>query len=67
MVANFSTVFLLAFVGEGVQITNGCVIGSGTRLTECEDKMADHSVYYGDPLRHRIAAEKPAVLVTIFS
>jgi len=58
------------FVGENVIIPNGCVFGAGTFVGIPEkdqielDKeglpVPENSVFFGEPLKHRIAGEKPA-------
>ncbi|CAG7819842.1 unnamed protein product [Allacma fusca] len=46
-------------VGENVIVSNGCVFGAGTRVTQ-PTSVVDNSVFSGDPLKHRIAGERPA-------
>jgi len=62
-------------VGEDLTVPSGCVFGAGTRVgnentnsegkgdenEEAGTKLQDNSVFFGQPLRLRIAGEKPPV------
>lgn len=47
-------------VGDQVSVGNGCVFGAGTQVTPSQT-VADNSVFYGEPLKHRLAGERPSV------
>jgi len=48
------------FVGDDVGVQNGCVFGAGTKIT-APTAVTDNSIFFGNPLQHRIAGERPAV------
>ena len=48
------------YVGESVNVSNGCVFGAATKISQ-PTSIAENSVFYGEPLKHRIASERPAV------
>ncbi|ODN04875.1 Dynactin subunit 6 [Orchesella cincta] len=47
------------FVGDQISIGNGCVFGAGTKVTPSQ-AVPDNSVFYGEPLKHRLAGERPS-------
>jgi len=50
-------------VGMGRDVESGKILGSGSEkdLPIRETSVLDNSVFYGEPLKHRIAGEKPAM------
>jgi len=51
-------------VGEQVIVGNGCVFGAETKVTPSQT-VPDNSVFYGEPLKHRLAGERPSVRLNI--
>ncbi|RZF41122.1 hypothetical protein LSTR_LSTR002754 [Laodelphax striatellus] len=47
-----------SYVGEGIEITNGCIIGAGCQLTVPE-KLQDNSVFSGSSCSLSIAPDRP--------
>lgn len=56
----YLTEFLVGFVGEEVRVGNGTSFGAGTTVTT-QESIPDNSVFFGNPLRHRIANDRPQV------
>jgi len=48
-----------SFVGRQTNLSNGCIVGSGCRLT-VEETLAENSVVYGGSCDRRKAADRPA-------
>ena len=53
-------IFLSAQVGPKVEITTGCIVGAGCRLTMAE-QLADNTVIYGSKCERRLQRERPPV------
>jgi dynactin-6 len=49
-------------IGEDVVIGTGCTFGAGTKIMS-PITIPDNSVFFGDPVRDRIAADKPSAQV----
>jgi len=47
------------FVGRKTNLSNGCIVGAGCRLT-VEETLAENSVVYGGSCDRRKAADRPA-------
>lgn len=52
-------------MGEQVIVGNGCVFGAGTKVTPSQ-AVTDNSVFYGEPLKHRLAGERPSVRLNMY-
>jgi len=48
-----------SFVGRNTNLSNGCIVGAGCRLTS-DESLEEHSVIYGGNCNRRLAKEKPA-------
>ena len=48
-----------SFVGRNMNLSNGCIVGAGCRLT-AEETLAENSVVYGGVCSRRLAKERPA-------
>ena len=46
-------------VGRHTNLSNGCIVGAGCRLT-AEETLAENSVVYGGVCNRRLAKERPA-------
>lgn len=51
---------VLAHVGPGLEITNGCIVGAGCKLLRTE-VLPENTVVYGSDCARRIAMDKPPV------
>ena len=47
------------FIGQNIEVTDGCVVGAMCRLTG-KEKLNENTVIYGEKCSRRIALEKPA-------
>jgi len=53
--------FLISgFVGNEIEVGNGTSFGPGT-IVDASGKFPDNSAFFGNPLQHRIAADRPQV------
>lgn len=48
------------YIGPGIRVSNGCIIGAGCELTVPE-KLKDNSVFWGSECALTIASDKPPV------
>ena len=48
-----------SFVGRNMNLSNGCIVGAGCRLT-AEETLTENSVVYGGLCTRRLAKERPA-------
>ena len=48
-----------SFVGRNMNLSNGCIVGAGCRLT-AEETLTENSVVYGGVCSRRLAKERPA-------
>lgn len=51
----------IGVIGEGIVVGNNCTFGAGTKL-HSPFVVEEHSVFFGDPIRHRICLDKPPVV-----
>lgn len=59
---SWKVVLFQGYVGPGVELTKGCVVGSLCSLM-CEGEVPENTVIYGSQHHRRIQAERPAVRV----
>lgn len=60
----YTDIFIAAFVGREVELTNGCVIGAACTLNESET-IPENTVIYGSACQRREMHDKPYVSTKI--